>query len=74
MITPALVEVDVDVGHGDAVGVEEPLEDQAVRQRVEVGDAQRVRRQRAGRRTTAGSHPDAVVLRPHDEAGDHEEV
>ena len=34
-----VVEVDVEVGHRDAVGVEEALEDQAVLQRVEVGDA-----------------------------------
>ncbi len=71
---PALVEVDVDVGHGDALGVEEPLEVEAVRDRVEVGDAHRVGDQRARRRTTAGADPDAVVLGPHDEVGDHEEV
>lgn len=45
-----------------------------MRDRVEVGDAQRVRDQRTGGRTTAGTDPDAVVLGPHDEVGDHEEV
>ena len=70
----AVVEVDVDVGHGDALGVEEPLEDQAVRQRVEVGDAHRVGGQRAGGRATAGADADALVLGPVDEVGDHEEV
>ena len=70
----AVVEVDVDVGHGDALGVQEPLEDQAVGQRVEVGDAHRVRGERAGGRTTAGPDPDALVLGPVDEVGDHEEV
>ena len=34
-----VVEVDVEVGHRDAIGVEEALEDEAVLQRVEVGDA-----------------------------------
>ena len=74
LAAPALVEVDVDVGHRDALGVEEPLEDQAVRQRVQVGDAQRVRDQRAGRRATARADRDALALRPLDEVGDHEEV
>jgi hypothetical protein len=36
---PALVEIDVDIGHRHPLGVEEPLEEQAVLQRVEVGDA-----------------------------------
>ena len=71
---PTLVEVDVDVGHGHALGVEEPLEDQAVHQRVEVGDAHRVGDDRAGRGAAARAHRDAVVLRPHDEVRDHQEV
>ena len=70
----AVVEVDVDVGHRDAVGVEEPLEQQVVRDRVEVGDAERVGDQRAGRRAAAGAHRDAVVLGPVDEVRDHDEV
>jgi hypothetical protein len=60
----ALVEVDVDVGHRDPVGIEEPLEDQPVQDRVQTGDPQRVGDQRAGRRATAGADGDAVGLRP----------
>src|SRR3712207_8878658 len=37
----AVVEVDVEVRHRDAVRVEEALEDEAVLERVEVGDAHR---------------------------------
>ena len=70
----ALVEVDVDVGHRDALGVEEALEEQAVLERVEVGDAQCVRHDRPGGRSAAGTDPDALVLRPADEVGHHEEV
>ncbi len=55
-------------------GVEEPLEDQAVRDGVEVGDAQGVGDDRARRGATAGADGDAVLLGPHDEVGDHEEV
>ena len=41
--TPALVaEIDVDVRHRDPLGVEEALEDEAVADRIEVGDPQRV--------------------------------
>ena len=33
-------EIDVDVGQADALGVEEPLEEQVVLERVDVGDAE----------------------------------
>ncbi len=69
-----VVEVDVEVGHRDAVGVEEPLEDESVLQRVEVGDAHRVGGHRPGAGATAGTDADAVVLGPVDEVGDDEEV
>ena len=74
LAAPALVEVDVDIGHRDALGVEEPFEDQPVRDRVEVGDAHRVGDQRAGRRATARADRDALALGPLDEVGDHQEV
>ncbi len=70
----ALVEVDVEVGHRHALGVEEPLEDQPVLQRVEVRDAHGVRAHRPGARAAARSDPDAVALGPADEVGDDEEV
>ena len=56
---PALVEVDVDVGHRDALGVEEPLEHQPVRDRIQVGDAERVGHHGPGGRAAAGTDPDA---------------
>ena len=74
LTAPALVEVDVEVGHRHALGVEEPLEDEAVRHRVEVGDAHGVGAHRAGTRATAGADADAVALGPVDEVGDDEEV
>jgi hypothetical protein len=39
---PAFIEVDVDVGHGHAFGVEEPFEHEPVHEWIQVGDAQRV--------------------------------
>jgi hypothetical protein len=71
---PALVEVDVDVGHRDAFGVEEALEHQVVAERVELGDAERVGHDRPGRATASGAHSDPLVLGPVDEIGHDEEV
>jgi hypothetical protein len=70
----ALVEVDVEVGHRRTFGVEEPLEDQVVLDRVEVGDPHRIRAHRAGSRATARPDPDPVVLGPVDEVGDDQEI
>ena len=69
-----VVEVDVEVGHRDAVGVEEPLEQQPVLERIEVGDPHRVRGHRPGARAAAGTDPDAVLLGPVDEVRHDEEV
>ena len=70
----ALVEVHVDVGHLLATGVEEPLEQKVVLDRVEVDDAQAVRHRTAGRTATARTHAPALVLRVLDEVPHHEEV
>ncbi len=67
-------EVDVEVGHRHALGVQETLEQQVVVQRVEVGDAERVRHERAGARTTARPDRHAVLARPADEVRDDQEV
>ncbi len=70
----AVVEVDVDVGRGRAFRVEEPLEQQAVRNGIDVGDAQRVGHQRARRRTAARPHPDVDRPRVVDQVGDDQKV
>ncbi|CFE46862.1 Uncharacterised protein [Mycobacterium tuberculosis] len=69
-----VVEVDIDVGHRGALGVEEPLEQQTVWNRVDVGDAQRVGDQRAGGRAAAGTHPYARRPRVADQVGDDQKV
>src|SRR5207249_7787797 len=68
-----LVEVDVDVGHLLAAGIEEALETEPPADRVDLGDAEGVGDHRPSDGATARSHPDAVGLRPlheirHDEA------
>src|SRR2546429_8631829 len=40
-------EVDVEIGHRDALGIQEALEQQVVLERIEVGDRQTVGHQRA---------------------------
>ncbi len=69
-----VIEVDIEVGHRDAVGIEEPLEDEAVLQGVEVGDAHGIGSHRTRARSTARADADAVALCPVDEVGDDEEV
>ena len=54
--------------------VEEPLEQQPVRQRVDVGDPQRPGDDRTGRRTAARSDADADLVGVGDEVADDEEV
>jgi hypothetical protein len=67
-------EVDVDVRHRVALGVQEPLEEQVRRQRVDVGDAQHVAHDRPRRGAAAGTDGDAVVLGVLDEVPDDQEV
>ena len=69
-----VVEVDVDIGHLDALFRKEAFEQKAVRKRVEVGNAHRVGDDGAGGRTTARAYADAVVLGPHDVFLHDEEV
>ena len=67
-------EVDVEVGHGDAFGVQEAFEQQVIGQRVEVGDLQHIGDQRAGARAPPRPHRHAVVLGPLDEVHHDQEV
>ena len=57
----AHAEVDVDIRHGNALRVQETLEEQVVLQRIDIRDAQCVTNQAARRGTAAG--PDRNILR-----------
>ncbi len=68
-----LVEVHVDVGHLPPARVEEPLEDEPVLQRVEVGDAQAVGDDGAGGAPPPGTGPDPLLPGvPHEIPHDQE--
>ena len=69
-----IVEVHIEVGHGDAVGVEESLENQVVVQRVQLGDAHRVRHHGTCTGTAARTHTNTVALSPVDEVRHDQEV
>ena len=74
LAAPRVVEVDVDIGHGDAVGVQEPLEQQVVLDRIDVRDAERVRDGRACSRTAPRTDPHAHLPGVGDVVVDDEEV
>ena len=67
-------EVDVEVRHRHAFGIQESLEQQVVLQRIDVGDAEAVGHQRSGARAAARPHRHAIGARPADEVRDDEEV
>ncbi len=67
-------EIHVHVGEAHALRIEEALEQQAVLQRVDIGDLHRVADQAAGSRPAARSHRDPHVFGIADEIPDHQEV
>jgi hypothetical protein len=67
-------EVDIDIRHRLARGVEEAFEEQVVRERVEIGDRERVGDDRARGGAAARADGDAVVLGVLDEVPDDQEV
>ena len=74
LLAPVLAEIDIEVRHRHAVGIEEALEQQREAQRVEVGDGERIGDQRAGARAAARPDRDVLGLRPFDEVGDDQEI
>ncbi len=57
-----LAEVDVEVRHRHALGIEEALEQQAKADRIEVGDRQRIGDQRAGARTAPRARRECLPI------------
>ena len=73
-VATVLTEVDVEIGHRDAFGIEEPLEQEAKPQRIEIGDGERPGDDRARARTAPRTDWDALRLRPLDEVGDDKKI
>ena len=74
LVAAVLAEIDVEVRHRDALGIEEALENEPEADRIEIGDGQRIGHQRAGARTAARPDRNALRFRPLDEIGDDQEV
>ena len=74
LVAAVLAEVDVEVGHRHALGIEEALEQQPEADRIEIGDGERVGDERAGAGAAARADRNAVRLRPLNEIGDDQEV
>ncbi len=73
-VAPGDGEVDVHVRHRLAARVEEALEEEAVLDRVDVGDLQAIGRERAGGASTPRADLDPVPLGERDEVPDDQEV
>ena len=73
-VAPVLAEIDVEIGHRHAFGIEEALEQQAEADRIEIGDGQRIGDQRAGARTAPRPDRNILALGPLDEIGDDQEI
>ncbi len=74
LVAAVLAEIDVEVGHRHAVGIEEPLEQQREAQRIDVGNGGGPGDQRAGARAAPRADRNPFGLRPFDEIGDDQEI
>ena len=74
LAAPAHAEVDIDIGHGNAFGIQEALKEQVVLQRIHVRDAQRVADQAAGSRAAARADGNFLRARVVNEIPDDQEV
>ncbi len=74
LAAPAHAKVDVEVGRGNPLGVEEALEEQLEADRIEVGDPQQIGDQAARPGAAPRPHGDALAARPVDEIPHDEEV
>ena len=74
LVSPVLAKVHVEIGHGDALGIQEPLEQEPEAQRIQVGDGQGPGDDGTGAGPAPRPHGNPVLLGPADEVGDDQEV
>ena len=74
LASPLLAEIDIEIRHRHAFGIEEALEQQTKPDRIQIGDGERIGHQRAGAGATARSHRNALGLGVLDEVRDDQEV
>ena len=71
---PPHAKINVDIGHGNAFGIEKALEEQIVLQRIDVGNFQRVTHQAARGRSASGADGNPLRARIAHEVPDDQEV
>ncbi len=74
LVAAVLTEIDVEVGHRHAFGVQEPLEQQREAQRIDIGDGQRPGHHRTGARPAPRPDRNAARLGPFDEVRHDQEI
>ena len=74
LVAAVLAEIDIEVRHRHAFGIEKALEQKSEAHRVEVRNRERVGNERTGARAAAGADRNALRLRPLDEVGDDQEI
>ena len=73
-VAPVLTEIDVEVRHRHALGIQKALEQKPEADRIKVGDGERVGDKRARARAAARSDGNALKLRPLDKVSHDQEV
>ncbi len=73
-LAPVHAEIDVDIRHGDALGIQETLKQEIIFQRVDIGNAQTVGHQAAGGRAPPRSHRDALIASVADKVPDNQKI
>ena len=73
-LPPLIAEVHVDIGHGHALRVQETLEQQIVADGIDVGDAQAVADNTAGRGASPRSYGDSLGSGVVDKVPDNQEI
>ncbi len=74
LLAPVHAKVDVEVGHGHPLRVQEALEQEVVLERIDVGDPHAVGHQAARTRAPAGAHGHTDLFGVTDEVPDDQEV
>ena len=66
-VTTSILDVGINIGHGDAVGIEETLKEKAVFEWIKLGDAESVGKDGASSRTTPRPIDDTLRFAPVNE-------
>ncbi len=74
LVAPGHAKIDVEVGHADALGIQEALEQEVIRDRIDFRDAEGIGHEGAGSRSTSRSHRDPPMFRLANEVPDDQEV